>query len=88
VLAPELLAVLGEALSNAVRHAEASAVDVRLAVGDEVLLRVRDNGGGLPERVIESGLMNMRQRAERLGGHFTITSGPDGTTVEWSVPAG
>ncbi|WP_067429728.1 sensor histidine kinase [Nocardioides jensenii] len=86
---PDLLAVLGEALSNAARHAEADTVDVRVAAGDEILLRVRDDGRGLPEGVTESGLLNMKQRAERLGGHCAITSrSDDGTTVEWSVPSG
>ncbi|QIX26721.1 GAF domain-containing protein [Nocardioides sp. JQ2195] len=86
-VAPDLLAVLGEALSNAARHAAASAVEVRLAVGDEIRLRVADNGRGLPEGVAESGLLNMRQRAERLGGRCVVTAPPEGGTVlEWTVP--
>lgn len=87
-VAPDLLAVLGEALSNAARHAAASAVEVHVAAGDEILLRVCDNGRGVPEGAKESGLLNMRQRAERLGGHCVITSTQGGgTTVEWSVPS-
>jgi signal transduction histidine kinase len=54
-----------------------------------VRLVVSDNGKGLPEGVVESGLSNMRQRAERLGGTCTVASEPGaGTTVDWSVPAG
>jgi signal transduction histidine kinase len=87
-VAPDVLAVLGEALSNAARHAGATAVEVHLFAGDEIRLMVSDDGRGLPERVAESGLANMRQRAERLGGRCTVTSQPGaGTTVEWSVPA-
>ena len=46
-LAPDVLAVLGEALSNASRHADAHAVDVLLSAGDDVVLRVADDGRGL-----------------------------------------
>ena len=86
---PDVLAVLGESLSNAARHSGASAVDVLLSAVDDVRLVVRDDGRGVPQDVTESGLSNMRQRAERLGGRCTITSAPGGgTTVEWSVPLG
>jgi two-component system, NarL family, sensor histidine kinase DevS len=86
--APDVLAVLGEALSNAARHAEATSVWVALSAGEAVTLTVRDNGRGLPQDAIESGLANMRRRAERLGGHCAVVSAPgEGTTVEWSVPA-
>ncbi len=87
-VAPDLLAVLGEALSNATRHAEASAVDVLVSAGDEVMVRVTDDGKGLDEEVLESGLDNMRQRALKHGGTFTLHSEPGaGTTVTWAVPA-
>lgn len=87
-VAPDVLAVLGEALSNAARHAEASSVDVLLAAGEAVRLVVSDDGRGMSDGVVESGLSNMRQRAERLGGRCTVTSEPGaGTTIEWSVPA-
>ena len=86
-VAPDVLAVLGEALSNAARHARASSGSVTLAVGDDVTLTVTDNGVGLPADVVESGLSNMRQRAEKLGGHCEVTGEPGGgTTVVWSVP--
>ena len=86
-VAPDVLAVLGEALSNAARHAQASSGSVTLAVDEAVTLTVTDNGVGLPEDVVESGLSNMRLRAERLGGHCEVVRGPGGgTTVVWSVP--
>jgi signal transduction histidine kinase len=88
-VAPELLAVLAEAMSNAAKHSEARAVTVVLSAGDSVTLTVTDDGRGIPESVAESGLSNMRQRAERLGGRLTIRSDPpSGTTIEWSVPVG
>ncbi|GAA4744006.1 two-component system sensor histidine kinase [Nocardioides endophyticus] len=89
VVAPDLLAVLAEALSNAARHAEAKLVEVVLSAGAEgVTLTVSDNGRGIPGEIVESGLSNMRERAERLGGRCEVTSsGEQGTTVRWSVPS-
>jgi signal transduction histidine kinase len=86
-LAPDLLAVLGEALSNASRHADARRVEVRVSAHDSVELTVSDDGRGWSGRVHESGLRNMRERAERRGGTLEIRSAPEeGTTLTWSVP--
>jgi signal transduction histidine kinase len=87
-LAPDVLAVLGEALSNASRHAQAQHVDVRVAAGDDVVLRVADDGRGIDDRLHESGLRNMRERAERRGGSLVVETAPgEGTALTWSVPA-
>jgi len=86
---PDLLAVLGEALSNAGRYAEAETVDVLLAVGERIDLIVADDGRGMAENVIESGLSNMRERAGKHGGTLTVSTAPgQGTTITWSVPLG
>ena len=88
---PDLLAVLREALSNAVRHAHAHAVEVSLAVASgRVRLVVQDDGVGFTGPVDErSGLANMRQRAERLNGTFLLgPAAAAGTRLEWSVPLG
>jgi len=86
-VAPDLLAVLGEALSNASRHAEATMVQVILAVGDEINLTVTDDGRGIREDVAESGLGNMRERAHKFGGKLVVVSAPgQGTTITWVVP--
>ncbi|MDP3969583.1 MAG: GAF domain-containing protein [Nocardioides sp.] len=88
-LAPEVLAALTEALSNTARHASASSCCVELSVIDGVRLRVTDDGRGTPEGAAESGLANMRHRAEQWGGHLSITSSPgQGTSLEWWVPLG
>jgi len=82
-----LAAVLGEALSNVVRHAGAATVQVTLEAGDGVSLTVSDDGRGIPPGAQTSGLRNMRERAEELGGSCTVTSAPGrGTTVVWQVP--
>jgi signal transduction histidine kinase len=85
--APEVIAVLGEALSNASRHAAASRVDVLLAVDTEIRLEVVDDGVGIPAGVVESGLRNMRTRAERRGGRCTVDATPGGgTSIRWAIP--
>lgn len=86
-VAPDLLAVLGEALSNAGRHAQATSVRVLLAAGETIELTVADDGSGMPADVVESGLANIRRRAEQRGGTFTVESTPgEGTTLRWCVP--
>ncbi|GAA0373526.1 GAF domain-containing protein [Microbispora corallina] len=87
-VAEHLLAVLREALSNLVRHAKASRADVTVRAGDgRLTLVVRDDGVGVPETGRRSGLRNLADRAEGLGGAFEVTA-PEGggTRLEWSVP--
>lgn len=85
---PHLLAVLREALSNVARHANARSVEVRLAVElDAVALHVIDDGSGLGEASRRSGLVNVRRRAEHLGGTSTTTSvRGGGTHLAWRIP--
>jgi len=84
---PDLLAVLAEGLSNASRHAEATAVEVVLEAADQVVLTVRDNGRGMSGAVAESGLANIRARAEHRGGTLAVESvAGGGTALVWSVP--
>ena len=87
-LVPDVVAVLTEALSNTTRHAGATTFAVELSVVDGVRLSVGDDGCGMPEEVTESGLANLRQRAERRGGRLTLGAGPGGrgTELVWWVP--
>ncbi len=84
------LAVLREALSNVAKHAAATSILVEIEVDtNELLLRVTDDGPGLPTTRHESGLLNIRNRAEQLGGAVRLTgSQSQGTTLEWRVPLG
>ncbi|MGR3939058.1 sensor histidine kinase [Streptomyces sp. BRA346] len=85
----QVQAVLGEALSNAARHAHATTVDVTVEITDAFLkLRVADNGRGIdPAITRRSGLANLRKRAEELGGSSSVSANqPSGTVVEWAVP--
>jgi signal transduction histidine kinase len=82
-----LIAVLREALSNAARHAHATRVDVSVAAAADLLLRVADDGVGIPETGRRSGLANMASRAKTLGGEFDVRPGETcGTVLEWRVP--
>uniref|UniRef100_UPI0030094E37 sensor histidine kinase n=1 Tax=Amycolatopsis sp. VC5-11 TaxID=3120156 RepID=UPI0030094E37 len=87
-LAEHVEAVVREAVSNAVRHAGASALSVSVAVRDEtVRISVTDDGTGLPEGVSPSGLGNLRERAESAGGEFMLgTSAGGGVRLDWSAP--
>jgi len=88
-----LFRIAQEALSNAARHAGASAVTVRLApAGGGLQLAVSDNGGGFdPARGngrSSLGLASMRERVRILDGELDIESEPGrGTTVLAWVPA-
>lgn len=86
-IAEHTQAVVRETVSNAVRHAKASEVVVLVAVGDDVIVDVTDNGVGIPEGATHRGLRNLSTRAAALRGNLTIAE-PDGggTQVSWSVP--
>jgi signal transduction histidine kinase len=87
-LRADTVAVLREALSNVVRHAAASAVHVtiRLASG-RLTVEVADDGVGLPDDAVRSGLNNLRDRSLRRAGSFEVRSNsPQGTVLVWSVP--
>ncbi|MFU8849709.1 GAF domain-containing protein [Micromonospora sp. SL1-18] len=87
-LRPELTAVLREALSNAVRHAQADRVSVTVRVdAGRVTVTVTDDGVGCDPEAARSGLVNLRERAERLDGDFQLSRVlPHGTELRWSVP--
>lgn len=83
--------VTKEALNNAVQHARASAVSVRVELADHRLrVEIGDDGQGFDSRKPGpggNGLTNMRQRIERLGGQFNLhTATGAGTRVEFVVP--
>jgi len=87
-VADHLLAVLQEALSNVARHAGASRVDVSVEAGDELVVRVTDNGRGFPMLTLPGrGLRNLEERAAAMQGMFTVSRTPDDeTVVEWRAP--
>jgi signal transduction histidine kinase len=87
-LADDAVAVVVEALSNAVRHSGAATITIDVAVVDELTIDVTDDGRGVPaDNRRRSGLSNMASRAERHGGVCSVTSAASGgTRVKWTVP--
>ena len=89
-LIPDVVAVVREALSNAARHAHATQVEVRIAVHDDLVVTVTDDGTGMGDTTRSSGLSNMRARAEARGGTMTVgdvgAGSRPGTRIEWRVP--
>lgn len=82
-------AVLSEALTNVARHAGAAAVEVSLtAANGSAILSVEDDGVGMPEHGgRRSGLRNLAERAEKLGGRLRVSRRREGgTSLEWSAP--
>ena len=87
VLADHAEAVVREAVSNAFRHAHATTLTVNVRVEDDLRIEVIDNGQGIPDAITESGVANMRRRAEEVDGEFAIERAPNGGTwVRWSAP--
>lgn len=90
-LRAELLTVLNEGVSNAVRHSDGTQLDLALTVsGDRATLTVTDDGigPGVAHRPGGRGLPSLRARAAQRGGGCTIGPGPGGvgTRVTWWVP--
>ncbi len=91
-----LLLVGREALRNAVAHGRPSRIGVRVEFRAlDVELEVKDNGVGLSPGFAASedsghfGILGMRERVERLGGSFSLSSGDGGgTTVSARIPIG
>jgi signal transduction histidine kinase/ligand-binding sensor domain-containing protein len=91
-----LILLIREALQNAVRHAAPRRLQISLRFEPGALhLSIQDNGVGFDSSVDQSewsqhyGLVGMRERVERLGGEFTITSARGkGTQVRLRIPLG
>ena len=95
-LAFELLQIVREAISNAVRHGKASAVSIH-ADSDQGSFRltITDNGIGMPVhgvfdmdelKAMAVGPRMLQGRVAGLGGRLVVESGPDGVTLEITAP--
>jgi signal transduction histidine kinase len=96
IVRDEIYRIVGEALRNAFRHAEAKQIEVELRYDVRQLrLRIRDDGKGIDPKFLTDegraghfGLLGMRERAKLVRGKLTVWSAPDsGTEIELSVPA-
>jgi PAS domain S-box-containing protein len=94
VLSTAIFRIVQEALTNVMRHAAASQVEVSMEKKDDTLIvEVRDNGIGIMEgRILDSkslGLIGIRERVHLLGGEAVISGKPgEGTLVRVTVPTG
>ena len=86
----EILRIVTETLSNALRHASARNVEISIMqVGDRWVVRVEDDGAGFDVDAPNSGmgLGNLRARVGRLGGDISVSSHPgSGTEVLMTLP--
>ena len=74
--------IVCEALTNVVRHAEATTCSVRINLNGALEVDVADNGRGLPpDKGAGVGVLGMRERAAELGGHSEVTCPSTGGTV-------
>lgn len=88
-----VLRMLGEALSNIVRHAQAQHVWLNVEVGDDILMiTVRDDGAGFDPVAVRAqsghyGLQGLIERACLIGGDLEVTSSPSqGTRLHFTIP--
>jgi signal transduction histidine kinase len=81
------VAVVREAISNAVRHGLPTAVTLTVEAGAELAIDVLDNGIGIDPDRARSGLRNLEQRAAECGGTLSVRAEPaGGTRLVWRVP--
>jgi len=81
------VAVVREAVSNAARHARASAITLTVEAGEDLLIDVVDDGVGIDPDTSRSGLRNLQERAGECHGEFLVRPEPHGgTLLRWRVP--
>lgn len=85
--------IVQEALNNAVKHAEANQMQIRLSMTDagELQLVIHDNGRGMDIHAVDQtnhfGLLGMRERVQALHGSFNVDSkAGQGTTICINIP--
>lgn len=85
-LEADVVAVIREGLANVARHARATSVAVRVTSDAGIHVEVADDGVGVASHAVESGLDNLRQRAEARGGSMTLRGRtPHGTALVWET---
>jgi signal transduction histidine kinase len=86
-LAQDAEAVVSEAVSNVLRHADATELTITVSVDSDLAIEVKDNGVGIPTTVARSGLHNLAQRAAAAGGSCRVDHADNGgTRLLWTAP--
>ncbi|NVK26403.1 MAG: tetratricopeptide repeat protein [Flavobacteriia bacterium] len=82
--------IIQEAVNNAMKHAKASRITVRLThEAQNLLIVIEDDGSGFDNSVsLGNGISNMKKRAQELDGEFDCSTSPEGTrvTLKISIP--
>jgi two-component system sensor histidine kinase UhpB len=85
--------IVQESVTNALRHAKASRLDINLtqAKNGDVILNIKDNGVGMASLDVDQtqhfGLLGMRERTQALHGTFNVDSAPQkGTSITVNIP--
>src|SRR5262249_55872748 len=96
ILRDDVYRIAGEAIRNALRHANATRLEVEIRYDQRQLrLRIRDDGKGIDPKILDAGaraghygLPGMHERAKLVGGKLTVWSElGSGTETELSIPA-
>ena len=73
--------IVQEAITNVIKHANATNCHIDIVLGENLELHVSDSGIGIPEAFTRGvGLRSMRERAEELGGSLEVGRRPEGGT--------
>jgi signal transduction histidine kinase len=81
-----------EIISNSIRHAKASCVQIKLGIkASFVEISIEDDGQGIPPSILEGeaqgyGLAILEKRMTELGGRVDLTSSPQGTSIKLIIP--
>ena len=93
VVRDEVYRIGYEAIRNSCAHSGADRLEITLEYAHDLTLSISDNGVGIDSEIVAEGktghfgLRGMQERAERIGGKFTLTSSPDsGTLIVLVVP--
>ncbi len=84
-----LFRIVQEAIQNAVKHSEASSVEIQMSNSDNsLLINIHDNGKGFvtPEHITGVGLMNMKHRTALLKGNIAWKNTGEGTSINIILP--
>ena len=87
-----LFRIVQEAVTNAIRHADASALRIQQEANSAaIVITISDNGRGITPQELAGrksfGIVGMQERAKTFGGKVTITGGRTGTRVTVRMPA-
>ena len=77
-----------ETLNNALKHSEASEIIIDIEMGDQLIIRIHDNGKGIDMQKLRqfgNGLKNIQNRMDSIGGSFTIEN-KNGTLTTLTLP--